>query len=235
VTLLIGTVSNTNIVITADGLSRTHPLTGGEVQSTTFKKIFPLGGMPVAIAHHGYNILDSHPINEFLEKFIMQVETSRTTLGVYEIALELQRFTHAAARAIFSNPTNTGVIGFWAAGILNKTQAPVLYEICWPNQPDPEQRKIIVFGGDGKEFIRHHIAELEQAPPKCREIENYTIDDSLDLHTKLYAEAERKQNEEQKHIFGGHQHQLVIQTGGCRWTKAPRCQGLTSKQCQRIF
>jgi hypothetical protein len=61
-TLLIGTVSNTNIVITADGLSRTHPLTGGGVQSTTFKKIFPLRRIPVAIAHHGYNILDSHPI-----------------------------------------------------------------------------------------------------------------------------------------------------------------------------
>lgn len=221
-TLLIGTVSNTNIVITADGLSRTHPVTGGGIQSSTFKKIFPLRGMPVAIAHHGYNIIDSHPINEFLEKFIVQGETDRTTLGVYEIALELQKFTDAAARAIFSNPANTGVIGFWVAGLFNKTQAPVLYEICWPNQPDPKQWKIIVFGGDGKEFICHHITELEQAPSKCREIENYTVDDALNLHKKLYAEAERKQNEERKNIFGGHQHQLVIQTGGWRWTKVPR-------------
>ncbi len=221
-TLLIGTVSNTNIVITADGLSRTHPVTGGGVQSTTFKKIFPLPRMPVAIAHHGYNILDSHPINEFLEKFIAQGEMDRTTPGVYEIALELQKFTDAAARAIFDSPTNTGVIGFWIAGLLNKTQAPVLYEICWPNQHDPKQHKIIVFGGDGQEFIGHHIAELERAPSKCREIENYTVDDALNLHRKLYAEAERKQNEERKNIFGGHQHQLIIQAGGWRWTKAPR-------------
>lgn len=178
--------------------------------------------MPVAIAHHGYNILDSHPINEFLEKFIVQGETDRTTLGVYEIALELQKFTDAAARAIFSNRANTGVIGFWVAGLFNKTQAPVLYEICWPNQPDPKQRKIIVLGGDGKEFICQHITELEQAPSKCREIEKYTVDDALDLHNKLYAEAERKQNEERKNIFGGHQHQLVIQRGGWRWTKVPR-------------
>jgi hypothetical protein len=37
-TLLIGTISNTNIVITADGLSRANPATGAGIKSNTFQK-----------------------------------------------------------------------------------------------------------------------------------------------------------------------------------------------------
>jgi hypothetical protein len=221
-TLLIATISSSNIVITADGLSRAHPDTGGGVQSTSFQKIFPLPRTPVAIAHCGYNILDSHPVSKFLELFIAHGKLDRTTLGVYEIALELQKFTDAAARAILDSPRNTDVIGFWVAGLLSESQAPLLYEICWPNHPDPKQHKTIVLGGDGQEFIGHHIAELERAPSKCHEIEGYAVENALDLHRELYVEAERKQNEKHKNIFGGHQHQLIIETSGWRWTKAPR-------------
>ena len=222
-TLLIGTVSNTNIVITADGLSRANPLTEAGIRSNAFQKIFPLPSISIAIAHHGFNILAGDPVNEFLQQFMTNVEKDFTAFGVHEITIELHKFTDSAAKAIFANPTNKGIIGFWVAGFSSEELRPLLYEIWWkPNKHCTEKHDLIVFGGDGKEFVRHHIEEFEKDRSKCEEVSRYSLEDALKFHSKIYEEAEEKQKQGGEKIFGGHQHQLVIKKDGWHWIKPPQ-------------
>jgi hypothetical protein len=222
VTLLIGTISNTNILITADGLSRANLTTGAGIKSNTFQKIFPLPSISVAIAHHGFNILDGHPVNEFLQQFMTNAEKDFTTFSVHEITIELHKFTDSAAKAILANPTDKGVIGFWVAGFSTEKLRPLLYEICWPNKHRPKLHEPIVFGGDGKKFVDHHIEEFEKDKSKCEEVSRYSVEDALKFHSEIYEEAEEKQNELGQNIFGGHQHQLAIKKDGWRWIKPPQ-------------
>jgi hypothetical protein len=222
VTLLIGTISNTNIVITADGLSLANPTTGDSIKSNTFQKIFPLPGIPVAIAHHGFNILDGHPVNEFLRQFMTNPKTDFTALSIHEIAIELFKFTDPAAQVIFTNPANSGGIGFWIAGFLTKNLKPLLYEIHWPNKPKPEQHELIVLGGEGRRFVKHHMKEFELIKAKAEKLRRYSVEDALRLHGVIYEDAEEKQKKERQNIFGGHQHQLVIEKDGWRWIKPPQ-------------
>lgn len=221
-TLLIGTISNTNIVITADGLSRANPTTGAGIKSNSFQKIFPLSSISVAIAHHGFNILDGHPVNEFLRKFITNAEGYSTAFGIYKIAIELQMFADSAAQAIFTNPTNKGLIGFWVTGFSGEELGPLLYEIWWPNKHGPTLHKPVVFGGDGKQFVDHHIDDFNKDRSKCEEIRCYSVEDALKFHSEIYNEAEKKQGEVGQNIFGGYQHQLLITKDGCRWIRPPQ-------------
>ena len=222
-TLLIGTISSTNIAITADGISIANPETGAGIVSNTFQKIFPFPNLSVAIAHHGFNILDGFPINEFLQHFMTNADKDFAVLDVHEIAIELHKFTDSAANKIFANPKNKGVIGFWVAGFSSEKlrSLPLLYEICWPDNQRPKQHKIIVFGGDGKKYIDYHIEEFEKDKSKCEKVIRYSVEDAVKFHNEIYEEAEEKQNDIGQNIFGGHQHQLVIENNGWRWINPP--------------
>ena len=221
VTLLIGTISNTNIVITADGLSRVNPANGAGIKSNTFQKIFPFPSMSAAIVHHGFNILDGQPVNQFLQQFMTNAEKNFTTFRVHDISTGLHKFTDSAAKAILANPTNKGIIGFWVAGFSTENIRPLLYEIYWPDNHRPKLHEPIVFGGDGKKFIDYHIQEFEKDKSKCVEVSRYSVEDALKFHSQIYEEAEEKQKEAGQNIFGGHQHQIVIREDGCRWNKPP--------------
>jgi hypothetical protein len=228
VTLLIGTILNTNIIITADGLSLTHPADGGRIKSNTIQKIFPLTSMSVAIAHHGFNILDGSPVDEFLGKFMTTAGRDFTTLSVYQITVKLQEFTDPAAREILAVPKNKNVsgIGFWVAGFLTEKSEPVLYEIFWPNEPNPKKCGILTFGGNGRKFIEHHIDEFKKDASKREQLRLYSVADALKFHNDLYQEAEEKQEAEKKqqaggNIFCGDKHQLLIKKDGCCWINKP--------------
>jgi hypothetical protein len=222
VTLLIGTISNANIIITADGLSIAHPTAGSGIKSDTVQKIFPFSSIAVAIAHHGFNILDGSPVDEFLRKFMTTAGKDFTTLGVYEITIELQKFTDRAARKIFTDGKNigVGVVGFWVAGFLTKKLKPILYEICWPDEPDPKERRLVVFGGSGSKFIKHYIKEFEKDSSKCEKLRLSSVEDALKFHNEIYQEAEKEQKAGEN-IFGGDKHQLLIKKDGCCWINKP--------------
>jgi hypothetical protein len=68
-TLLIGTIAKKNIVLTADGLSRANPITGAGIECEDLQKIFPHGTLPVAIVHHGLNIIIGKPVDQRVADF----------------------------------------------------------------------------------------------------------------------------------------------------------------------
>lgn len=220
-TLLIGTISKGHIVITADGLSRVNPITGAGIGSDTFQKVFPIPGIPIAFAHHGFNILMGKSIGEFIGDYIRQYGTRINTASIKEIAEDLRSYTAEPAETILADPSNKGVVGFWITGFSPGKANSELYEVCWPDNSAPCKHEIIVLGGDAKQFI---ISYLDQPLGRFRpnSIWQSSVDFLCRYHQALYKKAKDKQDEAGQIIFGGHQHQLVLKKSGWNWTKPPK-------------
>ena len=219
-TLLIGTISDRHAVITADGLSRVNPTTGAGVGSDTFQKVFPVPGVPVAFAHHGLNILGGKPVGEFIGDYIGTQGTTIAAADIKDIAEGLRSYAEQAAKKAITDPTNTGVVGFWIAGFGAGQGKPELYEICWPDRPVPYKHERIVFGGDAKKFIEHYLDHrLGQFLPEG--LSQYSVNIVRRYHLLLYNQAESKQGKTDQVIFGGRQHQLILEKTRWKWTKPP--------------
>ena len=157
-TLLIGTVSDKHAVITADGLSRVNPITGAGVGSDVFQKVFPVPSLPIAFVHHGLNILGGKPIDKFIEGYNLAHTTALAAFSIKDIAEHLRSHAEQTVQNALVDPTNKGVIGFWIVGFSAGKGKPELYEICWPEKPAPLKHEPIVFGGDGKDFIKFYVS-----------------------------------------------------------------------------
>lgn len=223
-TLLIGTISNNCAVLTADGLSKVNPTTGGGLASDNFTKIFPVPELPIAFTHHGFNIIDGKMAGEFINQYIVEHNEVIANSDILTIANDLRAYAQTVVSNVLQNSNNKGVIGFWIVGFGKNKQKPELYEICWPDKPTPCQHGPVVCGGDGQKFLKP-LPELKQYP--YYRVPNFSTIFAVQYHRALYryAEAEQKREIEQKImkevIFGGYSHQLSINNNGWTWEIPP--------------
>ena len=220
-TLLIGTISDKCAVITADGLSRANETTGQGLVSKNFRKIFPIPTLPIAFVHHGLNIIDNKTAGEFIDQYIAEHNKIIANSDILAIANDFRVYAQDAVSVVFRNPTNKGVIGFWIIGFGKNKQKPELYEICWPDKPNPCRLPgPVVLGGDGKRFLTP-LPTLKQF--QYSRISKFSTIFAAQYHQALYrhAEAEQKraleQNIMEKVIFGGDRHQLSLDGREGNW------------------
>jgi hypothetical protein len=217
VTLLIGTVLDTNIVITADGVSKA----GATIQSHNLQKVFPLRDLPFVIAHHGLNLLNDCPVQAFLQPFIEKMSVTSGPLKVSAVLEELREFADAACRNALRNSTGRNIVAFWVGGFSAGKFAPEMHEIYWKKTSSkPSQKKFgrLVFGGNGKKMLPR--------PGACSPegLARLSGGDVAALHGRLYEQALQKQRDYGGAIFGGHVHQIAITKDGWVWRKRPAVQ-----------
>ena len=220
-TLLIGTTSRRHVVITADGLSRVNPTTGEGVGSDAFQKVFPIPGLSVAFVHHGLNILGGKPVGEFISDYIGSHGSVISNFRIKEIANDFSIYTAQPAQTALVQPTNIGVVGFWIAGFSSGKGNPELYEVCWPDNLVATKHEGIVLGGDAQQFIKAYLNQ-PLGPFNPGSVWQYSVGFVCQYHQALYKLAEAKQDKTGQIIFGGHQHQLVLEKSGWKWTKPPK-------------
>ena len=222
-TLLIGTVSRTAIVLTSDGQSKRNPITGAGLDSDTFQKIFPLPSIPIALVHHGLNILGGNKVQDAVNIFSNQPGLDLPTLSVLDISMRVKTYFEGDAQIAVNDPTNEGVVGFWIAGFSPGKARPELYEIVWPDHPNPKLLGPLIIGGNGLALISDYLSKpLNQFDPG--QIPRYNVQFCSDYHLALYRIAERRQKARGEDIFGGAQYQLTIEKSGWRWLKEPASQ-----------
>jgi hypothetical protein len=216
-TLLIGTVSRDNVVLTSDGLSTLNPITGQGISSNEYKKIFPIQDVPIVIAHHGLNILNKRDVSDVINDFMVQEKNLIKKSSLKIIADALVKFIDHDARLTLQNPNNKGGIGFWIAGFGWGKSKPALYEVFWPDETVPFSHENLVIGGDGKELIKPYLnMGIEKFHPK--KVNGYNINFAIQHHDILYKTAESKQTMQGKKIFGGEKYQLFITKKEWKWT-----------------
>lgn len=222
-TLLIGTRAENNIVLTADGLSRR----GAVIESENLQKIFPHSTLPVAIAHHGLNIINQKPASQWVVDFYQSRAEDLEASTLKQIADKLVVFIDNDARKTINSWKTKHGIGFWITGFGWRQTLPDIFEIFWPNNVTPKNdfKERLILGGDAKKFLEKY-PDLNQHPIlrnfSMKEIEKYFPAVAVDYHNALYKTAEKLQKASGKlPLFGGHKHQLIIESSGCTWKKSP--------------
>lgn len=218
-TLLIGTYSDTHIVLTADGLCKVGC---PPEYKYNLQKIFPLSNLPIAILHHGQNIIGGKDIKEIVGNFVVQYRDSINGSSLDRISQLLSDFLDADAKQQLSEISHidTG-IGFWVAGFGFNQKLPIVYEIWWKGQDNAslKEHDRLILGGSAKKFIPPSMEKKYNI-----DIEKKTVEQLVRCHNEFYGFAEKVQKKQTEIILGGYKHQLVISIAGCEWIIPPKQQ-----------
>ena len=232
-TLLLGALTRSHLVVAADGLCVKTDPQKGRWYVRDLQKIFPFDGLPVAIAHHGQNIICGRDIAQIARDFQMELDNDLRFMSAKDIAGALKsHLGDDPERELKTQPANgpTCVIGFWIArnapGI-----GPSLYELIWKPTPHIEPLGAcpdFVWGGDGQ-TIAEEICNSDQRTYRL----TASISNSRRLVQRLYEEAvqEEERRAEQSNSepgFGGHYHQLTVAHDGCAWDVPPAAAPMSS-------
>lgn len=217
-TLILTTLRPDDITITSDGRS-TEKNTKGETTRIvdTLQKVFPVPDHPLAICHHGENILANVPIGKWIKEWAAQLNAGN--LSIVEVADQLRIHAHAMVRArlraLAGSPNGFGLI---VAGFDPHDRKTLAVEVFWRMSETSlvtEERAFgplcIICAGNGKEQI-----------PKAdnKQVEGKTVDQVRAYHQSLMTAAIKAK--ETDNSVGGHVHELVITADGCRWTLEPK-------------
>lgn len=225
-TLILGAFSKNSVVLTADGKCIEKDNAGKTTKiNDNYQKIFPIPDLPIAIVHHGQNVINKSGVREIINDFLSKHANFIKTSSLHGIANKLISFLDSDAKQTLKNISEKTVIGFWIAGFSYGKNVPEIQELWW------EQNANVVFhslgrlagGGDGQEFIK---AYTEKGTPigkyNIDGIVKNDIDYLIGYHAELYKLAEIEQAKKGgEEIFGGHKHQLVIIKSPWNWIVSP--------------
>ncbi len=118
------------MVLAADGFC--HKEEGNECWvEEGLQKIFPLPDRPVAIAHHGQNIIQGRDIRCIVTDFAKAHEDDLGHMTIEDIASTLERDVDPDAQKEVVKQHGKEAIGFWVAGFGAEQGTPEVYEIWW--------------------------------------------------------------------------------------------------------
>jgi hypothetical protein len=215
-TLILTTIRSSEVLMTADGRSVTSQAGNVTGVKDDMQKIFPVPDHPVAIAHHGENMLDGKPVGEFLARFIAQQNTGN--MSVVGLADELRHAAHPAVRRRLLELRGETGCGFLVVGFSAHQKGPAAVEVFWKLERDVLRTDEHTWGagsmiasGSGQKQIPRMDAD--------RGVKG-SVEEAQAYHAKLMkaaCDANVKNN-----TVGGHVHELVITPAKWEWTQPPK-------------
>jgi hypothetical protein len=226
-TLLIAARAKSHILVTADGLSMLTSDGERAILSNTLQKIFPVDGRPLALIHHGENVIDNRPISELVFSFVRDngLIAAKCTR---DVSFLLANKLDTLVTATLTRVVDSKVCGFWVCGFDTDLPNPQIYELNWyKNTSTQIERKLaqhgdLLMGGDGAQFIKTYLSAPINEYLSWDRIFNSDLQYSIRLHSELFRRAELTQETGCNVLFGGHTHQLVITKEGCKWLVEPK-------------
>jgi hypothetical protein len=215
-TLLIATLSNTHVVLTSDGLCIKG---GGKTFIENYQKIFPIPELPIAIAHHGQNIINNRNVKEIVSDFIAKHIEFIKNESICAVAELLVKSLDADAKETLVHFPSL-VIGFWIVGFGKGNAKPQLYEVCWPDDIEPIPHKRLTIGGSAQDFIKKYLS-TPIGKYKPEKIKKCKVKYAYEYHNILYRIAKNEQAERGSQLFGGHKQRLLISKPKCLWIISP--------------
>ncbi len=230
-TLLLGARGRSHILITADGQRSLGTGATATVADANLQKVFPADYRPLAVAHHGENIINGQPVHELIPMFLHENRAGLEECSVRHICVQLiSHFDNAVTETLLRIP-DSEQFAVWIAAIEPAFSRPSIYEICWrkekfvDNGMDISMQMTrlgdIVFGGDGKKYILEYLERPISGELSHQHVYFRPLQYSKAVQDGLYSLALQRQTEQHEQLFGGHKHQLSITGDGCDWQIAP--------------
>jgi hypothetical protein len=207
-TLLLASVTERDILLTADGLSTAQGLAGAPGRAT-LQKIFPLPRHSIAVAQCGPNFLKiangkKISLAQWFDTFFDQVHLGDPG-GVDSIARRIRESICAdedeksEEKQFFSKDAELWVMGYWAGGL-----HPEFHRIDKHGCEDLLDDNEVPFNrhtGSGGEFLKSY--------------------DWRDHDEAWLVALENQESQEKKPVFGGHSHRIRITPKSCTWVSGP--------------
>jgi hypothetical protein len=230
-TLLLGARGRSHILITADGQRSVGTGAAATVADTNLQKVFPADYRPLAVAHHGQNLIDGQPVHELIPAFLNENRAGFAECSVRQICAQLILDFDNAVTETLRRIDDSVQFAVWIAAIEPAFSRPSIYEISWRKEGYVDNGMDIlmsvarlgdiVLGGDGKEYILEYLDQALSPEISPQHVYFQPLPYSKAVQDELYSLALQRQAERQEHRFGGHKHQLAITRGGCDWLIAP--------------
>lgn len=215
-TLIVTSLRDDDLLVTADGRSRT--MFDGRVTGMidNYQKIFPLPGQPLAIFQHGENWLAGQPVQTFLAPLIARWVTGDRTIEAIAEELRLYADPHVRLRLdeLGVNAAGCGlcVVGFDRSGVCdrggvfndglqrgsNGYSGPKMIELYWQPERSRDSHKLnAVEGGSTCEQRQWRATSVVPsgdgqrliASVDWRQIADRSINDVRPYHRSLFEQA----------------------------------------------
>jgi hypothetical protein len=218
-TLLISAKFSDGILVTADGRSNLTTSAGHSVKTETLQKIFPHRTLPVALAHHGENVLDGQSVEKHITSFLTSL--GATDSDVDTIAIKLLTSLDSLVSKNLLGSHLRKYCGFWLLGKA-ATAGFVVYEVDWCKTRNGLERKAIphgalLLGGDCAQPIKQFLS----APINGKLSHNKLLSSDRDYAKALSDELYNRVLSTGPKTCGGHKHQLLISAASCTWVEPP--------------
>lgn len=216
-TLILTSIRPADVVMTADG--RSILWKNGEPDSINdrLQKIFPVPDHPLAVAHHGENLLEDKPVGEWIVAALKRLNAGN--LSVEEVADELRARFHPHVRRRLRATAKSGFgFGLIVAGFGARAREPAGMELWWKiveGVLTTEERHW------GPTSITPSGSGVKQIPGvSWKEVADKDVDAVRVYHKELMNTA--MWADVKPNSVGGHVHELVITASGWRWMTAPK-------------
>jgi hypothetical protein len=216
-TLILTSIRPADVVMTSDGRSILWKNGQPDSFNDRLQKIFPVPDHPLAVAHHGENLLDDKPVGEWIVAALKRLNAGN--LSVEEVADELRARFHPHVRRRLRATVKSGFgFGLIVAGFGARAREPAGMELWWKiveGVLTTEERHW------GPTSITPSGSGVKQIPAvSWKEIADKDVAAVRVYHKELMNTA--MWADEKPNSVGGHVHELVITASGWRWTTAPK-------------
>lgn len=186
------------------------------------QKIFPVQNATIAIAHHGENKIAGQPVENLLESIVSSTpSTSIAQLAEYLV----QRFDKPI-RNTLGAIRDAEKCAFGVCGFSRATKSPTIIEIEWKKtEVSIEFRQMeagdLFMSGNAHDLVAEYTRNPIDGQFTWKKLWSANEKYHLRFHEKLWRTAELRQQSEDKHVFGGHKHVLVLTPKQWRWATPP--------------
>ncbi len=225
-TLLIGSCSPKQVVVTADGICMETKGGYKTITATDLTKVFPKPKATVAIAHHGENLLQGKAVQQVVADEYAADPSFFESAQPDAIADRLATDLDSIVRWTMNNIAESKNCAFWVCGFERGKDAPAILEVKWQKEPTgiafaKTPGGDLFLSGSGQEFIKKYTTDQIDGQFSWDKLWNATEHYHVRYHEKLWRIAEQGQVAAGQQVFGGKKIRLVITPSAWHWETAP--------------
>jgi hypothetical protein len=218
--LLLGAVGKSHVVVMADGISINATKDKSRVERRDLQKVFASKSKPFVLAHHGLNTVGAIRSDTLLPDLIENELERVWSRGLNEcLARTIETLDSAVSQALKATESRTA-FAVWLAGLWPCTSRPEIAEVIW-HSFGPRRVRLevkahgeVVWAGSGMKFVSDIASKPLDDKYSADKVPVEPAEYSMEFLKRLYAKALERQKQAGEELFGGQTWMALITEHG---------------------